>query len=127
MKRSRRIGNEPSFSRIILVSVILHIFFISIFTVPIKTKGRDYRIYSVKLVGPIKTGKKPVKRPKPPKKQKKKVAPKKPETPALEEQPAPPAPKEAPAPKDEVTFEELEMVEKEIERLEAISQLKDKI
>ncbi len=126
MKRSRRVGKNPSFLKIILVSVILHILFISFVAVPIKPKGRDYKIYSVKLVGPTKTQlKKTIKQPRRPavRKYKKKVVPKKTET-TVEKQPVPEV---KPEPKPYISLEEVEMVAKEIERLEAISQLTKKI
>ncbi len=126
MKRSRRFGKEPSFLKIILVSVILHILFISFVAVPIKPKGRDYKIYSVKLIGPIKTRvKKTIKQPRRPavKKYKKKVVPKKTET-TVDKQPVPEV---KPEPKPDISLEEVEMVAKEIERLEAIRQLTKKI
>jgi colicin import membrane protein len=126
MKRSRRFGKEPSFLKIILVSVMLHILFISFVAVPIKSKGRDYKIYSVKLVSPIKTRiKKTIKQPRRPavRKYKKKVVPKKTET-TVEKQPVPEV---KPEPKPVISLEEVEMVAKEIERLEAISQLTKKI
>ncbi len=126
MKRSRRFGKEPSFLKIILVSVILHMLFISFVAVPIKPKGRDYKIYSVKLIGPIKTQlKKTIKQPRRPavRKYKKKVVPKKTET-TVEKQPVPEV---KPEPKPDISLEEVEMVAKEIERLEAIRQLTKKI
>jgi colicin import membrane protein len=94
--------------------------------VPIKPKGRDYKIYSVKLVGPIKTRvKKTIKQPRRPavRKYKKKVVPKKTET-TVEKQPVPEV---KPEPKPDISLEEVEMVAKEIERLEAIRQLTKKI
>ncbi|MBI4654833.1 MAG: cell envelope integrity protein TolA [Nitrospirae bacterium] len=53
MKYSRSIGKEPSLLRIVLVSVILHLIFVAMVTIPTKPKTRDYRPFSVKLVGPI--------------------------------------------------------------------------
>lgn len=126
MKRSRKVGKEPGFLKIILVSVMLHILFISFVAVPIKPKGRDYKIYSVKLVGPIKTRlKKTIKQPRRPaiRKYKKKVVPKKTEI-TVEKQPVSEV---KPKPKPDISLEEVEMVAKEIERLAAISQLTKKI
>jgi colicin import membrane protein len=125
MKQSRRIGKEPSLLKILFVSVILHLIFISLAVVPIKIKNRDFSSYTVKLVGPIEPFHKKIaadsasKLPPAPKKTGKAVE-KAPKETALK-----PAPK--PAPKADITLEEVERVSKEIERLRAISKLAKKL
>lgn len=121
MKQSRRTREQPSLSKILLVSAILHLIFISFAAVPIRIKTRDFRSYTVKLVGPIETLNKKVvadsvsKIAPAPKKTAKTV------TKAPKETALKPAPK--PAPKADITLEEAEKVSKEIERLRAISDL----
>jgi len=132
MKQSRLIGKEPSLSKILFVSVILHLIFISLAVVPIKIKTRDFSGYTVKLVGPIEPLHKKVAadsaskttlgesslRPAP--KKTAKTAEKAPKETALK-----PAPK--PAPKEDITLEEVERVSREIKRLRAISALAQKL
>lgn len=55
MRQSRSIGKEPNFSRIILLSAILHLIFISVFAVPIKSRQKELMSYQVTLVGPLRT------------------------------------------------------------------------
>ncbi len=52
MKQSLNIGKEPDFQKIIIASAVLHILFISLIIVPIKTKEREYKSYFVNIVGP---------------------------------------------------------------------------
>ncbi|NOZ69684.1 MAG: TonB family protein, partial [Deferribacteres bacterium] len=52
MKRSLHIGKEPDLQKIVIVSAILHLLFIMLVTIPIKTRERQYRSYSVRLVAP---------------------------------------------------------------------------
>ncbi len=52
MKRSLHIGKEPDLQKIVIASAILHLFLIMLVTIPIKTRERQYRSYSVRLVAP---------------------------------------------------------------------------
>ena len=107
MRQSRSIGNEPNFSKIILISVILHLLFISIVAVPLRTK-EGYMTYHVTLVGPLhtpRTGKPALIQEKA-----KRVASKKKAV-------------KAPPPEADMSIEE---VAKEIERIRAISALSKK-
>lgn len=52
MKQYLDIGQEPNFQKIIIVSAILHLIFITLATIPIKTKEREYKSYFVNIVGP---------------------------------------------------------------------------
>jgi TonB family protein len=108
MKQSRVIGKEPSFSKIIFVSILLHLLFMSLVVIPLKT-GVEYRTYQVRLVGPLRTPEvgKPIISRKPPAKtitRKKKTA-------------------RTVKPKTDMSIEE---VKKEIERIRAISELSEK-
>jgi colicin import membrane protein len=52
MKPSLHIGKEPNFQAIIITSAVLHLFFITLATVPFKTKEREYKSYYVNIVSP---------------------------------------------------------------------------
>jgi colicin import membrane protein len=52
MKPSLHIGKEPNFQIIIITSAVLHLFFITLATVPFKTKDREYKSYYVNIVSP---------------------------------------------------------------------------
>jgi len=52
MKPHPYIGKEPNFQFIIIASFILHLVFIAVVTVPLKTKENEYKTYFVDLVGP---------------------------------------------------------------------------
>ncbi len=52
MKRSLHIGKEPDLQKIVIASAILHLIFIMLVTVPAKTRGNQYKSYSVRLVAP---------------------------------------------------------------------------
>ncbi|MBI5057285.1 MAG: TonB C-terminal domain-containing protein [Nitrospirae bacterium] len=52
MKQHQYIGKEPNFQFIIIASFILHLIFIAVVTVPLKTKESEYKTYFVDLVGP---------------------------------------------------------------------------
>ena len=52
MKQSLNIGKEPDFQKIIIASAVLHILFISLIIIPLKTKEREYKSYFVNIVGP---------------------------------------------------------------------------
>lgn len=107
MKQSRNIGKEPSLSRIILVSAILHLLFISLVVIPIKAKEKEFRSYYVKLVGPIRTpstGQAPLT------KKRKRTIPQKKVV-------------KTPPVKTDMSLERVDKVAKEIERIRAISAL----
>ncbi|TNF55857.1 TonB C-terminal domain-containing protein [bacterium] len=119
MKYPHDIGKEPSLQKIVIISAILHLLFITIAVIPIKPRERVFRSYQVKLVGSLRThapgtgrgagtvtSKK--KRTLPPKKVRKKV-PKKKVTRV--------------APKADVSLERAEKVSREIKKLRAISTL----
>ncbi|MFV1976979.1 MAG: hypothetical protein ACC651_14635, partial [Candidatus Scalindua sp.] len=53
MKQSLHTGKEPNLQKIVIVSVVLHLLFITFAAIPIKTKEREFRSYSVNLVGPV--------------------------------------------------------------------------
>ncbi len=52
MKHPLNIGKEPNFQKIIITSAVLHLFFITLATVPFKTKDREYKSYYVNIVTP---------------------------------------------------------------------------
>ncbi len=134
MRRSLNIGKEPNLQKIVLASALMHVLFIALITVPLKTKEREYKTYFVNIVSPTEVqrpSKSPVTR--------KKTVTKKTVTKksSVEKKPAPRRkvkPKEAVkektvpkkvAPKKGVMLEpdKTEVVSKEIERLRAISAL----
>lgn len=53
MRYARSIGEQPNFQKIVLASVIMHVLFISLVVVPIKTRQGEFRSYQVTLVGPV--------------------------------------------------------------------------
>lgn len=112
MKQSLYIGKEPNLQRIIITSAVIHILFIALVAVPIKTRQREYKSYLVNIVTPTElnkasqsgseteakvTTKKPVKMKAPPRKRV--------------------------PPKEGVRLEPEEKISKEIERLRAIREL----
>jgi colicin import membrane protein len=105
MKQSRGIWKEPSLSKIVLISAVFHLLFISLVVIPLKTRGREFISYPVTLVGPLQT----------PRIDKAPLT-KETETAAKE------AVKERP--KADISLEDVRKVAKEIERLRAISELK---
>lgn len=52
MKQSLYIDKEPDLQKLIIASAILHLIFIFLATVPIKTREKEYKSYFVDLVGP---------------------------------------------------------------------------
>jgi colicin import membrane protein len=52
MRHSLYIGKEPNFQKIIIASAVLHLFLITLATVPFKTKDREYKSYYVNIVTP---------------------------------------------------------------------------
>lgn len=47
--------NEPSLLKIVVVSAILHLLFVSFIAIPLKSRQRELRSYFVNIVGPIET------------------------------------------------------------------------
>lgn len=76
MKRSLSIGKEPSLQKIFIASLILHIFFISIVNIPVRTREGEFTGYYVNLVEPVEIQRKRISTPAP-KKIKKRVPAKK--------------------------------------------------
>ncbi len=118
MKPSLHIGKEPNFQKIIITSAVLHLFFITLATLPFKSKEREYKSYYVNIVSPVE-----VKKPRASSKSKKtgktdsesiKV-----KTPIKRK--AKPKPK--PRTKADMTLEPDKTVAQEIDRLRAISSL----
>jgi colicin import membrane protein len=113
------IGKEPKLQKIIITSAVVHILFITLATVPLKTREREYKSYFVNLVGPTEVRRAPqaVKTPKakaPAKRAARKTPAK--AKPALK--------KRAPVkPKADMSLESEDRVKNEIERLRAISAL----
>ncbi|UCD34572.1 MAG: cell envelope integrity protein TolA [Nitrospiraceae bacterium] len=120
-------ANEPNLQKIIITSAILHVLFITLAAVPLRTKDREYKSYFVNLVSPA-DAPRPARTPAPAAPEVKKDAPPAPEVkevqkPVKKEAPAKPVLKkrEAPAPKADMALERTDRVKKEIERLRAIS------
>jgi len=120
MKPSLYIGKEPNFQKIIITSAVLHLFFITLATVPFKTKEREYKSYYVNIVRPAE-----VRKPKTSLKSKKTGKDKsesiKIKTPIKRKTKPKPRPK--PKSKADMTLEPDKKVAHEIERLRAISSL----
>ena len=110
MRPQLYIGKEPSFQNVIIASIILHLLFITLITIPLKSRDREYKSYFVNIVRPSqvrgttrttavskkgKTVKKAVK--------------------------VKPSPRRRVRPKKGVTLESADRVKNEIERLKAIS------
>ncbi|MCK5427602.1 MAG: TonB family protein [Thermodesulfovibrionia bacterium] len=112
MRQSRSIGREPHFSRIVFVSVIAHLLFISLVVIPLRTK-EQYRTYHVTLIGSLRTPR-ISKVPSIKKKIKRKITKKSVKSP-VKTMKAPPK-----------TDMSIENVSKEIERIRAISALSKK-
>lgn len=53
MNQSLFMGNEPNFQKIIITSAVIHIFFIALVAIPIKSKKREYKSYFVNIVSPL--------------------------------------------------------------------------
>lgn len=103
MRPSRSIGKEPSFSRLILYSAILHFLFIFLVVIPIRTKQEDFRSYRVTLVGPIQT----------------------PRSLTNMKESAAATQAVKPLPRADMSLESVKEVAKEIERLRALKDLKE--
>jgi TonB family protein len=121
MSHALYIGKEPSLHKIIVISAIVHLFFISVAVIPFRTGKREFKSYQVKLVGPIKapaasgargtvlaTKKKSVAS----KKIRKKLPPKTLVKKQVKKQP-----------KADMTLQQTARVSKEIERMRAISNI----
>ena len=125
MKQSLHIGSEPNLQKIIIASTVMHLLFIALITVPIKTKEREYKSYFVNLVAPVEVPRtletQPVNKSLPPKTITKKIVKK--EREAVKTK-TPPRKREVP--KKGVSLEPekpAERVSREIERLRAIKDL----
>ncbi len=46
------IGKEPNFNKVIAASVILHLLFITLITIPLRSREREYKSYFVNIVTP---------------------------------------------------------------------------
>ncbi|MBI4683286.1 MAG: TonB family protein [Nitrospirae bacterium] len=111
MKQRLNIGKEPNFQKVIIVSAFLHVLFITLVTVPIKTKEIEYKSYFVNIVGPAEVSRSVITAPSP-----KTVSPKAPT-------------RQSAAPNKGVSLEpekSAEIVSREIDRLRAISNLSKK-
>ena len=111
MKRSLHIGTEPSLQKIVIASAVLHLLFIALIIIPIKTKEREFRSYQVKLVGPVLASRADTGRAPSRKRRTRKIPPKK-----IVRTP----------PKADMTLEKTGRLTKEIERLRALSALSKK-
>jgi len=115
MKQHLYSAREPNFQKIIITSAVIHVLFITLIAVPLKSRKREYKSYFVNIVTPaqlqkpavVKTEKSaaaPIKQ---------KVAPRKREKPRVKS-------------KEGVALEPADRKIKEIKRLNAISALKKK-
>lgn len=52
MSQSLYFGNEPDLQKFVIASAVLHILFLFLVTIPIKTKDTEYKSYVVDLVAP---------------------------------------------------------------------------
>ena len=120
MRQSLPIGKEPNLQTIIITSAVLHILFITLITIPLKSKDREYKTYFVNVVTPaqIQTPSR-----KPAARKKGKVAKSKSSSVKVK-----PTPRRRVKAKKGVSLEPVETkrVSKEIERLRAISALEKK-
>ncbi len=118
MRPSLHIGKEPNFQKIIITSAVLHLFFITLATVPFKTKDREYKSYYVNIVSPaeVRKPKATVKSKKTGKAERESIKIKKPIKRKTK-------PKPKSKSKADMTLETEKKVAHEIERLRAISSL----
>lgn len=111
MIQSLYIGKEPNFQKIIIASAVIHLLFIAIVAIPIKSKKREYKSYFVNIVSPMEL------------RRTSKIA-------AKADIKAPVSKKAAPRkrtrPEKGVTLQPADRVKTEIERLRAISALAKK-
>jgi colicin import membrane protein len=122
MRQHLNIGQEPNLQKIIITSAVLHLLFITLATVPMRSKEREYKSYFVNIVGPVEV-RRAVKAPAKKKAttQKGKKA-KKAQKEAIKVKPALKK-RVRPKSKADMTLEPDKKVAKEIERLRAISSL----
>ncbi len=125
MKQSPYAGKVPDFQKILFASAILHILFITLIAVPLRSKDREYKSYFVNLVGPVEI-RRPAKtftgRKRPAAKKLKEKTAQKAKTPAKSK----PRPRRRVQPKKGVAMEPerpAQHVSKEIERLQALKAL----
>ncbi len=52
MRQSLPIGKEPNLQKIIITSAVLHLIFITLITIPLKSREREYKTYFVNVVTP---------------------------------------------------------------------------
>lgn len=52
MRQALHIGKEPNLQKIVITSAVIHLLFITLITVPLKTKEREYKTYFVNIVSP---------------------------------------------------------------------------
>ncbi len=128
MKQSLHIGSEPNLQKIILASAVMHLLFIALITVPMKTRDREYKSYYVNLVAPAEAPRpletQPVKKTAPPEPVTKKIVEKEKEAVKIKT-----PPRRKVVPKKGVSLEPEksdEKVSREIERLRAIKDLSRK-
>ena len=112
MKQHLYTSNEPSFQKVVIASIVLHLLFITLITVPLKTKKREYKSYFVNIVTPSEI-----------RRTTKTAAVKKKGRAAKKTIKAKPAPRKRVRSKKGVTLEPANRVKNEIERLKAISTL----
>ncbi len=119
MTQSLRIGKEPNLQTIAITSAVLHIIFILLITIPLKSKEREYKTYFVNIVSPTQTQKAS----RPAAKKKSRTAKSKVKTKSSVK--TKPAPRRRVKPKKGVSLEpdKTERVSNEIERLRALSAL----
>ena len=110
MTHALRAGKEPSLKKIVLVSAVLHLLFIALIIIPVKTKEQEFRSYQVKLVGSVKA---PAKGRSTSGQKQKRTIPKKKIA-------------KKPPPKTDMKLEKIDKVAKEIDRIRAISALSKK-
>jgi TonB family protein len=119
MRQSLHIGKEPNLQKIIITSAVLHLVFITLITIPLKSKDREYKTYFVNVVTPAQ-----IQTPSRRHAVKKKGKAAKSSTSVKVK----PTPRRRVKPKKGVSLEPVETkrVSKEIERLRAISALEKK-
>jgi len=124
MMRSQYLGGEPNFQKLVLASAILHLVFIALITIPIKAKKREYKSYYVNIVTPSEVGIRPRARHTPKKTTRKtrKKSDVRTTRPVVKKS----VPRKRVPPKKGVSLEPEKTVEKEIERLRAVTALAKK-
>jgi len=112
MKQHLYSAREPNFQKIIITSAVIHVLFITLIAVPLKSRKREYKSYFVNIVTPAQIEKKAD------------VKTGKSAAPAPVKQKA--APRKRVKPKEGVALEPADRAIKEIKRLNAISALAKK-